>query len=92
MCKCINCNKEKETEKIRLHEDDGFMSSSRTEEICSDCFKENIIATEKGYFLKINGKMYHETLFGGWEMIRSKNEIDYIFNKGYYDVLKMFSE
>ena len=96
MCKCIICKKEykkhsKEIESIRLHEEDSFCSRSYSVELCNKCFGENATFTEKGDFLTINNKMYVCDNFGlSWSLIRQKEEIDYIFNKQYYDVLNKF--
>lgn len=96
MCKCIICEKEfdsenKELETIRFYEENLFCSHGYSAEICKKCFSENYILTKKAAFLTVNDKMYYrDSLHMSWTLIRSREDIDYIFNREYYDVLNAF--
>ena len=96
MCECEICKKEfledKEINRIRVNEDRGYMQTSKGMDICHKCFEENLIETEKGDFITIDGYLYYSKGYSSWSLLRSKDEIDYIFNKDYYDVLNKFRE
>lgn len=96
MCNCVVCKNQyekgsNEIESIRLYEEDSFCSRGYSVYLCRNCFNENITLTEKGCFLLLNNKMYVDNNLGtSWKLINSKQEIDYIFNREYYDVLNKF--
>lgn len=98
MCNCVICKKEynknsEEIISIRLYEDDFFCSRSYSVDVCSKCLEENATLTNKGDFLTINNKMYYCDCLGfSFRLIKCKEEIDYIFNKDYYDVLNKFNK
>ena len=92
---CIICNKEKQEREImsiRLNEDDGFCKSSHSEDICCECNEKNSKMTEEGVFLTINNKLYYGDGWSAFTQITSKKDIDYIFNREYYDVLDLFQK
>ena len=91
--KCIICGNKNTDDLIdlRLNKDDGFCQSSETEYLCSKCFEEKSIYTEFGLFININKKLFHKNGWGAFNQIRSKSEIDYIFNPEYHEVIKMFN-
>ena len=97
MCKCVICDKkyDKNDENIMdigLNSNDGWCESSTLEYICKKCFLKNISQTREGDFLVIKNKMYFSEDGFSWELIRNQSDIDYIFNKEYYDISNKFQK
>lgn len=97
LCKCVICKNEFKSNDenimpIGLNADRGWITSSKLEYICYKCYQENVYKTRKGNFLVINNEMYYNSEWINWELITDQSDIDYIFNKDYYDISNKFRE
>ena len=90
---CSVCGKEHPkqlVESYRISEDNGFCEHSKSIDICENCFDASIKMTSKGTFLIYkNNLYYYKPCY--FDRINSKEEIDRIFNKDYYDILDIFT-
>lgn len=87
---CIICDKSKADIDIHLNDNNGIVLYSHNENICQECFKNNSRVTAVGIFLKIKGRLYHDGCgFRFFENVDSKEQLDKIFNREYYEILDM---
>lgn len=88
MSKCIECGAVEEEEKITLCDDDGFCQSITHEPLCDGCYVKNSQMTRAGHFIKLKSGLYwDQSGFGSFKRVRSKGQLEYIFNQDFYELV-----
>ncbi|MFB5759036.1 hypothetical protein [Paenibacillus medicaginis] len=85
---CINCGGSESLEHFQINDFDGFCHSSKRMKICTKCTDNNSQITEVGLFLKLEDGLFYHTGWGVYEKVKSKNQLDRIFNRDYYELLR----
>lgn len=88
---CIICGKDNiNINNIDLNDNNGIVLYSHSEDICQECFDNNSRRTSVGVFLRLNNRLYYDGYgFGCFNSVDSKEQLDKIFNREYYEILEM---
>jgi hypothetical protein len=84
--KCLCCEREvADGINIRVSDDDGFMSSCRSDFVCDDCLPKHlffVLSTRAAFIRDKEGNLYcrYDHPYGNFHRIRSDAAIDKAFN------------